>query len=280
MTLADTYPIRLVCRLLGVPRSSVYYVPQLAADEAMLKTALLDLAGEWPTFGYRRLTAMMKRLGWRVNAKRVRRWMDELGLAGAPPVRKARTTNSEHAFPRYPNLVKGLKIRRPEQVWVADITYIRLRDEFIYLAVVMDVFTRAIRGWHLGRDLEQGLTLAALERALVVATPKIHHSDQGVQYAATQYVERLQKLGVKLSMAAIGEPRENGFAERLVRTIKEEEVDLSDYRDFAAARSEIGHFIDAVYNVKRIHSSLGYLTPQEFEEQWRAQRARRTTAKA
>jgi len=245
----------------------------------MLKTALLDLAGEWPTYGYRRLTAMMKRLGWSVNAKRVRRWMDELGLAGAPPVRKTRTTDSGHAFPRSPNLVKDLKIRRPEQVWVADITYIRLHDEFVYLAVVMDVFTRSIRGWHLGRDLDQGLTLAALERALVVAVPTIHHSDQGVQYAAAPYVERLQKLGVRLSMAAIGEPRENGFAERLVRTIKEEEVDLSDYRDFAEARGQIGHFIDAVYNVKRIHSSLGYLTPQEFEEQWRVRRGRRTTAK-
>ena len=279
MTLADSYPIRLVCRLLGVPRSSVYYTPRPGTDEAMLKTALLDLAGEWPTYGYRRLTAMMKRLGWRVNAKRVRRWMDELGLAGAPPVRKTRTTDSGHAFPRYPNLVKDLKIRRPEQVWVADITYIRLHDEFVYLAVVMDVFTRSIRGWHLGRDLDQGLTLAALERALVVAVPTIHHSDQGVQYAATLYVERLQKLGVKPSMAAIGEPRENGFAERLVRTIKEEEVDLSDYRDFAEARGQIGHFIDAVYNLKRIHSSLGYLTPQEFEEQWRVKRGRRTTAK-
>ena len=279
MTLADAYPVRLVCRLLGVPRSSVYYAPRPAADEAMLKTALLDLAGEWPTYGYRRLTAMMKRLGWRVNAKRVRRWMDELNLAGAAPVRKTRTTDSGHAFPRYPNLVQGLKIKRPEQVWVADITYIRLHDEFVYLAVVMDVFTRSIRGWHLGRDLDQGLTLAALERALVVAVPTIHHSDQGVQYAATLYVERLQKLGVKPSMAAIGEPRENGFAERLVRTIKEEEVDLSDYRDFAEARSQIGHFIDAVYNGKRIHSSLGYLTPQEFEEQWRVKRGRRTTAK-
>jgi len=279
MTLADAYPIRLVCRLLGVPRSSVYYTPRPAADEAMLKTALLDLAGEWPTYGYRRLTAMMNRLGWSVNAKRLRRWMDELGLSGAPPVRKTRTTDSGHAFPRYPNLVRDLKIRRPEQVWVADITYIRLRDEFIYLAVVMDVFTRSIRGWHLGRDLGQGLTLAALERALVVAVPTIHHSDQGVQYAATLYAERLQELGVKLSMAAIGEPRENGFAERLVRTIKEEEVDLSDYRDFAEARSQIGHFIDAVYNLKRIHSSLGYLTPQEFEDQWRVERARRTTAK-
>jgi putative transposase len=278
MKLAKTYPIRLVCRLLHVPRSSVYYAAHgPEADEAMLKTALLDLAGEWPTYGYRRLTAMMRRLGWRVNAKRVRRWMDELHINGAPPTRKKRTTNSNHAFPRYPNLVKDLEITRPDQVWVADITYIRLRREFVYLAVLMDVFTRSIRGWHLGRDLDQGLTLAALERALVVAVPQLHHSDQGVQYAATAYVQRLQNLGVTLSMAAIGEPRENGYAERLVRTIKEEEVDLSEYQDFADAQRQIMRFLDDVYNVKRIHSSLGYLTPREFEEQWRAAHARPTT---
>jgi putative transposase len=281
MKLAKTYPIRLVCRLLGVPRSSVYYSAQAPlADEAMLKTALLDLAGEWPTYGYRRLTAMMRRLDWPVNAKRVRRWMDELGIHGAPPTRTKRTTNSNHAFPRYPNLVKDLEITRPDQVWVADITYIRLRREFVYLAILMDVFTRSIRGWHLSRGLDQGLTLAALERALVVAVPQVHHSDQGVQYAATAYVERLQKLNVNLSMAAIGEPRENGYAERLMRTIKEEEVDLSEYQDFADALRQITRFLDDVYNVKRIHSSLGYLTPREFEEQWQAERTAATTTMA
>jgi len=280
MKLADHYPLRLLCRLLGVSRSSVYYAAKPAFDEAMLKTALLDLAAEWPTYGYRRLTEMLRRLGWRVNAKRVRRWMDELGLTGAPPARSTRTTNSNHSFPRYPNLVKDLKIQRPEHVWVADITYIRLQKEFIYLAVLMDVFTRSIRGWHLSRNLDSGLTLAALERALVVGKPDIHHSDQGVQYAATIYVDRLRNQEVQLSMAAIGEPRENGFAERLVRTIKEEEVDLSDYQDFAEARRQICNFIDRVYNVKRIHSSLGYLTPKEFEEQWRQARAGPTTTTA
>jgi putative transposase len=278
--LAETYPIRRVCGLLGVARSSVYYSAHPASDdEAMLKTALLDLAGEWPTYGYRRLTAMMRRLDWPVNGKRIRRWMHELGIQGTPPVRKKRTTDSNHAFARYPNLVKDLEITRPDQVWVADITYIRLRKDFVYLAILMDVFTRNIRGWHLGRDLDQGLTLAALERALVVATPQIHHSDQGVQYAATAYVQRLQKLGVTLSMAAIGEPRENGYAERLMRTIKEEEVELSEYQDFADAQRQIMRFLDDVYNVKRIHSSLGYLTPREFEEQWRAERAAATTTK-
>jgi transposase InsO family protein len=278
MKLAKNYPIRLLCRLLGVPRSSVYYpASPVPDDEAMLKTALLDLAGEWPTYGYRRLTAMMRRLGWLVNGKRVRRWMDELGIHGAPPTRKKRTTNSNHAFPRYPNLVKDLEIMRPDQVWVADITYIRLRREFVYLAVLMDVFTRSIRGWHLSRNLDQGLTLAALERALVVAVPQVHHSDQGLQYAATTYVERLQKLGVTLSMAAVGEPRENGYAERLVRTIKEEEVDLSEYQDFADAQGQIAQFVDDVYNIKRIHSALRYLTPREFEEQWRTTAHSETT---
>jgi transposase InsO family protein len=269
MKLSKTYPIRLVCRLLGVPRSSLYYAAQAVLDdEAMLKSALIDLAGEWPTYGYRRLTAMMRRLGWRVNSKRVRRWMEELGIHGAPPQRGKRTTNSNHSFPRYANLVQDLEITRPDQVWVADITYIRLRREFVYLAILMDVFTRAIRGWHLGRDLDQGLTLAALEKALVASVPEVHHSDQGVQYAANAYVNRLKALHVKLSMAAVGEPRENGYAERLMRTIKEEEVDLSEYHDFADAHRQITRFLDDVYNVKRIHSSLGYLTPREFEQQW------------
>ena len=274
MKLAKDYPIRLVCRLLDVPRSSVYYAAQPVPDvEAMLKSVLLDLAGQWPTYGYRRLTAMMRRLGWPVNGKRVRRWMDELQLTGAPPKRTTRTTNSKHGFPRYDNLVKDLEISMPDQVWVADITYIRLHREFVYLAVLMDVFTRCLRGWHLGRNLDQGLTLAALERALLVATPQIHHSDQGVQYAATAYVERLKKLNIQPSMAAIGEPRENGYAERLMRTIKEEEVDLSEYHDFADAHRQIRRFLDDVYNVKRIHSALGYLTPLEFEQQWRLERS-------
>jgi putative transposase len=270
MTLTGTYSLRLVCRLLGVARSSVYYTARPPVDEAALKTALLDLAAEWPTYGYRRLTAMMKRLGWPVNGKRVRRWMDELNLCGAPPEKQCRTTDSRHGWPRYENRVKDLQVVRPEQVWVADITYVRLGREFVYLAVLMDVFTRAIRGWQVSRSLDQGLTLAALERALVTGTPELHHSDQGVQYAAAAYVERLRGLGVGLSMAAIGEPRENGYAERVMRTIKEEEVDLSEYRDFADARSQIGRFLDDVYNVKRIHSALGYLTPREFEDRWRS----------
>src|SRR5262249_36365808 len=152
--------------------------------------------------------------------------MAQLGIHGQRPVRRKRTTDSRHAFARFSNRVQNLIVQRPDHVWVADITYIRLRRDFVYLAVLMDVFTRAIRGWHLGKSLEVSLTLTALDRALTKHRPQIHHSDQGVQYASTDYVQRLRQVGAELSMAAVGEPRENGYAERLMRTIKEESVEL------------------------------------------------------
>ncbi len=191
--------------------------------------------------------------------------MDEGGLLGRKPKAKVRTTNWEHGFRRWPNLVEDLEIVRPDQVWVSDITYIRLALGFVYLAVIMDVYTRSIRGWYLGRSLDQQLTLRALDRALCDHRCEIHHSDQGVQYAATAYIERLGAIEAKISMAAVGQAWQNGYAERLMRTIKEEEVDLSDYEDLADARQEIGHFLEEVYQRKRIHSALGYLTPSEFE---------------
>jgi len=271
MKLSTDYPIRLLCPLLELSRSTWYAAATPPSEEPGLRRALQRLAGKWPTYGYRRLTALLRREGWTINGKRVRRLMHELGLQGRVPTRRKRTTNSDHPFPRYANLVEGLDVVRPDQVWVADITYIRLQEEFVYLAVIMDVFTRSIRGWELSRNLDRALTLSALERALRRHQPEVHHSDQGVQYAATAYVERLQGVGAALSMAAIGEPRENGYAERLMRTIKEEEVERTEYRDFADAYRQIKRFLEAVYNVKRIHSSLGYLTPQEFEQQWQAE---------
>jgi putative transposase len=270
----EQFPMKMLCEVLGLPRSSAYYQPQPREDRPV-REALRELAGQWPTYGYRRLTAHLKRQGHPVNTKRVRRLMHELGIAGEAPVRRPRTTDSNHAFPRFPNLVEGLEVTRPEQVWVADITYIRLRKEFVYLAVLMDVFTRGIRGWHLGRSLEHELTVVALRRAYERGRPEIHHSDQGVQYAATAYVELLTTEAVKISMANVGKPEENGYAERLMRTIKEEEVDLSEYEDFADARRHLGRFLDDVYNTKRIRSSLGYLTPTEFEQQWTSMQHRR-----
>jgi putative transposase len=268
LLLRDQYPIHKLCEVLDVPRSGAYYEPRPSEDRP-LKEALIAVAGEWPTYGYRRLTKQLQREGHTVNAKRVRRLMHELGIVGRAPERKPRTTDSGHAYPRYPNLVEDLKVTRPDQVRVADITYIRLRKEFVDLAVLMDVHTRCIRGWHLGRGLDQELTLVALRRAFEHGRPEIHHSDQGVRYAATAYVEMLKSLEVKISMASVGEPEENGYAERLMRTIKEEEVDLSEYADVGDALRGLGRSLDEVYNRKRIHSSLGYLTPAEFESQWK-----------
>jgi transposase InsO family protein len=266
--LTEEYPVRVVCRTLDYAPSSYYYRGQ-GRDEGGLRTALLRLAGEWPTYGRPRLTAMLRREGWVVNPKRIGRLMREMGLSVKGAKRQPRTTNSRHGFRRYPNLVKGVVVVRPDQVWVGDITYVKLQREFVYLAVLMDVFTRAIRGWHLGRSLEGSLTLTALQMALGRSgAPEIHHSDQGVQYAASNYTDLLREARVQISMAEVGEPTENGYAERLMRTIKEEHVDLTEYLDYADAYRQMGRFLDEVYQHKRIHSSLGYLTPAEFESQW------------
>lgn len=165
----------------------------------------------------------------------------------------------------------NLSIERPNQVWVADITSVKLNHEFVYPAVVMDVFSRAIRGWHLAKSMDQSLPLIALRKGLAQGRPEIHHSDQGVQYAATAYVQLLEQYSVQISMAEVGAAWQNGYAERLMRTIKEEEVDLSEYRNFAEAYEQIGKFLEDVYKKKRIHSSLGYLTPSEYEMKWNEQ---------
>jgi transposase InsO family protein len=227
-----------------------------------------EICAEFPCYGYRRVTAELRRRGWPINRKRTARMMKFMDLQAKKVVRKRRTTNSEHSFPRYPNLVESLVVQRPDEVWVADITYIRLKHGFVYLAVLMDVFTRAIRGWHLDRSLDQGLTLTALQNALQSHGPEIHHSDQGLQYAATDYTDLLKQHNIQISMAEVGEPTQNGYAERLMRTIKEEEVDLSDYQDYHDAYRQIGRFLEDVYMRKRVHSSLNYLTPAEFETQW------------
>lgn len=267
--LKNDYPISLLCDLLAISRSSFYYQPT-EADESKLREAINQLAAEFPIYGSRRLAAQLRREPYKliVNRKRVQRVMRQEQITCRVKRRTIQTTDSKHEFPRYPNLVADLEITRPDQVWVSDITYIRLREEFIYLAVIMDVFTRIMRGWQLGLGLGVELTLGALEPALSKGTPEIHHSDQGVQYAATDYTARLQSVGAQISMAEVGESAQNGYAERVIRTIKEEEVYLNDYRDLQDARARIGRFIDDVYLSKRIHSSLGYLTPAEFEAQW------------
>lgn len=271
MSLKADYPVTALCDVLSCSRSSIYY-PSQDDDEVDLRSAIERLAGEWVTYGYRRITKMLQREGWSVNHKRVRRVMGQMSLLQKKKRVKPRTTNSQHDFGRYPNHVQSLDITCPDQVWVADITYVQLGRGHVYLAIIMDVFTRMIRGWQLSRNLDaQSLTIRALKQALETHCPQIHHSDQGWQYACWDYVNLLRDHEVQISMARIGEPRENGYAERLMRTLKEEEIDLSDYDDFADAHRRIGQFIEDVYITKRIHSSLAYLTPQEFEYHYHEQ---------
>jgi len=265
----EGYPVSVACDLLELSPSTYYYRP-VQSDESELEAAIEEIAGQYPIYGSRRVTNQLWRSPYRlrVNRKRVRRIMAEKELLRPVKRRKRRTTDSQHPYPRYPNLIKELEIVHPDQVWVSDITYIRLHQEYVYLAIIMDVFTRSIRGWCLSRTLDQELTLTALRVALETHSPEIHHSDQGVQYAAYAYTDLLKVHEIQISMAAVGKAEENGYAERFMRTIKEEEVDLSEYLDFGDAQQQIRRFIEDAYMTKRIHSSLGYLTPVEYEYAW------------
>jgi len=271
MLCQDGYSVIQACQWLALPRSSYYYSAVERKDQEIID-AIKDVVNEYALYGTRRVTHQIQRTPYQmvVNRKRVQRIMRQEGWLRPVKRRKCRTTDSQHPYPRYPNLVKDLEISYPDHVWVADITYIRLLNEFVYLAVILDVFTRNVRGWCLSRQLDQELTLTALKMALLAGTaPNIHHSDQGVQYAAIAYVDLLNSHEARISMAAVGKAEENGYAERFMRTIKEEEVDLSEYQDFSDAQKQISFFIQAVYNEKRIHSALNYLTPVEFELAWR-----------
>jgi transposase InsO family protein len=260
------HPVEMLCEALDCPRSSYYY-PPCASDDAVLVEAIERILGRWPFYGYRRVTAQLKREGLPVNSKAVRRAMRQIGRHGrVGQVKAPLTTQSQHSLPRFPNLIQGRQATRPDEIWVADITYIQLGQRFIYLAVILDMYTRRVRGWHLGRSLSKSLSLTALDMALAQhPAPAIHHSDQGVQYAAHDYVARLTGLGVQVSMSEPGQPTQNAYAERFVRTFKEEHYDYTEYTDFDDAFRQIAHWLEVEYMTERIHSALGYLTPAEFE---------------
>jgi putative transposase len=263
--------IERLCSLMGVSRSWYYARPsatEKAKKDVELRDAIERIVLEFPGYGYCRVSVALRREGWAVNHKRVLRIMREESLLCQLKRRFVPTTDSAHPFGRYPNLIKGIEVDGLDRVWISDITYVRLPTTFCYLAVVLDAYSRRCVGWCLSRSIDTRLTCSALEMALAARRPAvglIHHSDQGVQYASLEYVERLEEAGSRISMAAVGNPYENAKAESFFRTLKLEEVYLKDYRHFEEAEQNIGQFIEEVYNEKRLHSSLGYLPPVEFE---------------
>lgn len=264
--LSGEYPIKVLCEAVDAPRSSFYYKSQ-REDDTQLRDEIEKIALEFPRYGYRRTTAELRRRGYEVSRKKTQRIMKEENLL-VQVKGYCRTTFSQHGLGWYPNLAKGIEPERANQIWCGDITYIRLQREFVYLAVLMDIFTRGIRGWNISRTIDEELTLKAVEMALSHhEAPEIHHSDHGAQYASQRYVSLLNDHEIQISMAAIGRPTENAYAERLIRTLKEEEVYLNEYEDVEDATKRIGHFLDVVYMTKRVHSSLDYLTPAEFEQE-------------
>lgn len=272
--------IERLCELMGVSRSWYYEHPsaeQKARKDVVLRDAIEQIVLEFPGYGYRRVTAALRREGWRVNHKRVLRIMRHESLLCQLKRRFTPTTDSAHSFRRYANLLEDIELQGPDEGWVADITYVRLPSTFCYLAAILDAYSRKCVGWHLSsRWIDTRLTLSALQMALDSRQPApglIHHSDQGVQYASSEYVLRLEEAGAKISMAEVGNPYENAKAESFFRTLKMEEVYLNDYQDFEEAHQNIAQFIEEVYNQKRLHSSLGYLPPVEFEAR-HAMRAR------
>ncbi len=259
------------CRVLDWPRASYYRAGGAAAAEAdtSLRPLIQQVALEWPAYGHRRITAELKRRGHAVNRKRVLRLMREDNLLCLRKRRFAHTTNSGHRLPVYPNLVPGLAVSGCDQLWVADITYIRLLREFVYLAVILDAFSRRVIGWALGRTLETELALSALRMALAsraVTAELVHHSDRGAQYASLDYTALLKGRGIRISMSRRGNAYDNAQAESFMKTLKYEEVYLREYETMADARTFISHFLEEVYNQKRLHSALGYVPPVEFEQ--------------
>jgi len=277
--------IEEACRTAQVSRGGFYrhfdkQAPRQAETE--LRDRIQRVALQNRFYGYRRVTAELRLQGVIVNHKRVLRVMREDNLLSLRKRRFVVTTDSRHYRPIYPNLLAGREITAPNQVWVADITYIHLREEFIFLAVILDAFSRRVLGWELGESLQALLALQALNRALAdrpVPPGLIHHSDQGIQYASAELVDRLLECGFQISMSRKASPWENGRVESFIRTLKVEEVSLRQYRNLAEARRSIGHFLDEVYNQQRLHSALGYLPPAKFERDWHEQNKKEAAAR-
>lgn len=267
-------PISRSCRALEVSRSGYYKWRTkqeiISFDDMDLRNQIQRIALEFPGYGYRRITAELQNLGYVVNRKRVLRLMRQDNLLCLKKKFKPVTTDSNHGLPVYPNLLKSTKITGLNQVWASDITYIQLLHENIYLAVILDLYSRKCIGWELSRNIDSQLVLNALSKALDNRWSEsihgiVHHSDQGVQYASRDYVECLKQHEIQISMSRKGNPYDNAFAESFIKTLKVEEVYLNEYGTFEDAYRNIWRFIEKVYNQKRLHSALDYRSPEQFE---------------
>jgi putative transposase len=263
-------PVTKRCAVFALDRGG-YYRQRMAVAErdTELRDHIQRIALAWPPYGYRRITAQLHREGISANHKRVLRLMREDNLLCLRKRRFVCTTDSAHGLPIYPNLVPELRLSGCNELWVADITYIRLRREFIYLAVILDAYSRRCIGWALERHLQAELAVSALQMAIAnreIKAGLVHHSDRGVQYASRIYTELLLANSIRISMSRRGNPYDNAQAESFMKTLKYEEVYLFEYEDMAEARERINHFLDEVYNQKRLHSALGYVPPAEFEQ--------------
>ena len=260
-----------MCELAGVSRASFYrHWEERAPTEAemALRDIIQRTAVAHRFYGYRRVAVLVQREGFAVGINKVWRVMREDNLLAVRRRKFVATTDSEHDFVVYPNLAEHLVLSAVNQLWVADITYVRLRSEFVYLAVVLDAFSRHAVGWALGRNLLTCLPLAALEKAIHSRQPQpglVHHSDRGTQYASNDYVQRLESIGAVISMSRPGRPWENGRCESFVKTLKQEEIDARPYATMEDLEEHLAEFIEQVYNKVRLHSALGYLSPEEFE---------------
>ena len=269
-------PIIDACSAFNVSKGSYYHWKNSGKHQNMskyLKKEIQGIALEFPFYGYRRITRELHRRELNVNHKKILRLMREDNLlCRRKKAFRPVTTQSDHGYKIYPNLIKGLKVTGLNQVWVSDITYIRLPDDFIYLAAITDIYSRRCVGWRLSRDIDASLALDALKMALagrkwIGFEDLIHHSDRGVQYASNEYIKLLNQNGIRTSMSASGNPYENAYAESFNKTLKVEEVYINDYETFEDALMNIKHFIEKVYNKKRLHSSIGYVPPEEFEKE-------------